>query len=203
MQGAGAALLVPASLALLGATFPEGERARAIGAWAGYGALAMAAGPMLGGFLTDHVSWRAIFYLNVPLAVAAAWLAFRGAPDSRSTHPPGLDWPGAGLAAAGLASLAWGLTAAAERGFRPLPVVAALAIGLVAIAAFVAVEARARSPMLPLGLFRSRAFTGATWSPCSSISRYRACCSSSPSSSSEVAVTRRPQRARRCSRSRP
>ena len=161
VQGAGAALLVPASLALLGATFPEGERARAIGAWAGYGALAMAAGPMLGGFLTDHVSWRAIFYLNVPLAVAAAWLALRGAPDSRSAHPPGLDWLGAGLAAAGLASLTWGLTAAAERGFRSPIVAAALAGGVVAIAAFVATEARVRSPMLPLGLFRSRAFTGA------------------------------------------
>jgi EmrB/QacA subfamily drug resistance transporter len=161
VQGAGAALLVPASLALLGATFPEGERARAIGAWAGYGALAMAAGPMLGGFLTDHVSWRAIFYLNVPLAVAAAWLALRGAPDSRSTHPPGLDWPGAGLAAAGLAGLTWGLTTAAERGFRSPAVVTALVGGVVAIAAFVATEARVRSPMLPLGLFRSRAFTGA------------------------------------------
>jgi len=161
VQGAGAALLVPASLALLGATFPEGERARAIGAWAGYGALAMAAGPMLGGFLADHVSWRAIFYLNVPLAVAAVWLALRGAPDSRSTHPPSLDWPGAGLAAAGLAGLTWGLTAAAERGFRSPVVATALVGGVVAIAAFVVTEARVRSPMLPLALFRSRAFTGA------------------------------------------
>ena len=161
LQGAGAALLVPASLALLGATFEEGERARAIGVWAGYGALAMAVGPVLGGFLTDHVSWRAIFYLNVPLAVAAAWLALRGAPDSRSARPPGLDWLGAGLAAAGLASLTWGLTAAAELGFRSPTVAAALLGGAVAAVAFVVAEARARSPMLPLGLFRSRAFTGA------------------------------------------
>ena len=161
LQGAGAALLVPASLALLGATFPAGERARAIGAWAGYGALAMAVGPLLGGFLTDHVSWRAIFYLNVPLAVAAVWLALRGAPDSRSEHLSGLDWLGATLAAAGLASLTWGLTGAAELGFRSPPIAAALAGGAVALAAFVAVEARARSPMLPLALFRSRAFTGA------------------------------------------
>ena len=161
VQGAGAALLVPASLALLGATFPERERARAIGAWAGYGALAMATGPMLGGFLTDHVSWRAIFYLNVPLAVAAVWFALRGAPDSRSEHPPGLDWLGASLAAAGLASLTWGLTGAAELGFGPPAITAALAGGAVALAAFVAVQARVRSPMLPLALFRSRAFTGA------------------------------------------
>jgi EmrB/QacA subfamily drug resistance transporter len=161
LQGAGAALLVPASLALLGATFPESERARAIGAWAGYGALAMAAGPMLGGFLTDHVSWRAIFYLNVPLAVAAVWLALRGAPDSRSERPPGLDCLGAGLAAAGLASLTWGLTAAAELGFRSPAVAAASIGGTLALAAFVAAEARARAPMLPLALFRSRAFSGA------------------------------------------
>jgi EmrB/QacA subfamily drug resistance transporter len=161
LQGVGAALLVPASLALLGATFPEGERARAIGAWAGYGALAMAIGPMLGGFLTDHVSWRAIFYLNVPLAIGAVWLAFRGAPESRSTHPPGLDWPGAALAATGLASLTWGLTAAAEFGLRAPVVVAALVGGAVATTAFVATEARAPSPMLPLALFGSRAFTGA------------------------------------------
>jgi EmrB/QacA subfamily drug resistance transporter len=161
LQGAAAALLVPASLALLGATFPARERARAIGAWAGYGALAMAAGPMLGGYLTDHVSWRAIFLLNVPLAAAAVWLALRGAPESRSEHPPGLDWPGASLAAAGLASLTWGLTAAAGAGFGSPWVVAALAGGAAALAAFVAVEAHVRSPMLPLALFRSRAFTGA------------------------------------------
>jgi EmrB/QacA subfamily drug resistance transporter len=161
LQGVGAALLVPASLALLGATFPEGERSRAIGAWAGYGALAIAVGPPVGGFLTDHVSWRAIFYLNVPLAVAAVWLAFRGAPESRSAHPPGLDWPGASLATAGLGGVTWGLTAAAELGFGAPSVVAALVAGVLALIAFVGVETRVRSPMLPLGLFRSRAFTGA------------------------------------------
>jgi EmrB/QacA subfamily drug resistance transporter len=161
LQGAGAALLVPASLALLGATFPEGERARAIGAWAGYGALAIAVGPPLGGFLTDHVSWRAIFYLNVPLAAAAIWLALRGAPDSRSAHPPGLDWLGAALATAGLGGVTWGLTAAAELGLRAPSVAAALAGGVLALIGFVAVEGQVRSPMLPLGLFGSRPFTGA------------------------------------------
>ena len=160
LQGAGAALLIPASLALLGATFPEGERARAIGTWAGYSALAIAAGPMLGGFLTDHVSWRAIFFLNVPLAAAAIWLALGGAPDSHSEHRVGLDWLGASLATAGLGGVTWGLTAAAEVGFRSPSVVSALLGGLVATAAFVLVEARVRSPMLPLALFRSRAFTG-------------------------------------------
>jgi EmrB/QacA subfamily drug resistance transporter len=160
-QGAAAALFVPASLALLGATFPEGERARAIGVWSGYGALAIAVGPLTGGFLTDHVSWRAIFYLNVPLAIAAVWLAIRGAPDSRSARPPGLDWLGAFLATAGLGSMTWGFTAAAELGFRSPLVATALLGGAVALGIFVAVEARMRSPMLPLALFRSRPFTGA------------------------------------------
>src|SRR5262245_38946848 len=118
LQGAGAALLVPASLALLGATFPEGERARAIGAWAGYSALAIAVGPMLGGFLTDHASWRAIFFLNVPLAAAAIWLALGGVPDSHSEHPPGLDWLGTTLATAGLGGGTWGLTAPPQPGVR-------------------------------------------------------------------------------------
>ncbi len=161
LQGVGAALLVPASLALLGATYPEGERARAIGAWAGYGALAMAAGPMLGGYLTDHVSWRAIFYLNVPLAVAAVLLALHGAPDSKSAHSPGLDWLGAILAIAGLGGVTGGLTAAAELGFRSTPVMASLFCGVVAMATFVVAETCVRSPMLPLALFRSRKFTGA------------------------------------------
>ena len=160
LQGAGAALLIPASLALLSATFPAGKRARAIGAWAGYGALAIAVGPMLGGFLTDHASWRAIFFLNVPFAAAAIWLALGGAPDSHSDHPPGLDWLGATLGTAGLGGVAWGLTAAAELGFRSPDVLGALLGGLVATAAFVLVEARVRSPMLPLALFRSRVFMG-------------------------------------------
>jgi len=160
LQGAGAALLVPASLALLGATFPEGQRARAIGAWAGYSALAIAVGPMLGGFLTDHASWRAIFFLNVPLAAAAIWLVLGGAPDRHREHRSGLDWLGASLATAGLGGVTWGLTAAAELGFRSPSVVSALLGGLGATAAFVLVEVRVRSPMLPLALFRSRVFTG-------------------------------------------
>src|SRR5258707_220063 len=95
MQGLGAALLTPASLAMLGATFDKHERSRAIGIWAGVGALTAAAGPVLGGWLVDHVSWRAIFLLNVPLALAAAGLAIAFACESHDPQAKRLDWKGA------------------------------------------------------------------------------------------------------------
>ena len=119
-------LLTLGALVLLGASFPEGERARAVGAWAGYGSLAMAVGPVLGGFLTDMVSWRAIFFLNVPIAIAAVGLALRGAPDSRSERQGPLDWVGASFATLGLGSLTWALTAAPEMGFGSFQVTGAL-----------------------------------------------------------------------------
>ena len=100
-QGFGAAMLTPASLAMLGATFDEHERSHAIGIWAGAGALTAAAGPVLGGWLVDHVSWRAIFLLNVPLAVAAAGLAMFFACESRDDKAKRLDWMGAITAAIG------------------------------------------------------------------------------------------------------
>src|ERR1700730_8190921 len=99
VQGLGAALLTPASLAMLGATFDQHERSHAIGIWAGVGALTSAAGPVLGGWLVDHVSWRAIFLLNVPLAVAAAGLALFFACESRDDRAKRLDWIGGGAGA--------------------------------------------------------------------------------------------------------
>jgi MFS family permease len=116
---------------------------------------------VVGGYLTDAVSWRAVFYLNVPLAMVAIWLALRGAPESRSVHPTTLDWLGASLATAGLAGLTWALTEAANLGFRSPPVASALVGGIITLIAFVIVERRVKSPMLPLDLFRSRPFAGA------------------------------------------
>ena len=160
VQGVGAALLVPGSLAIIGAAVPAEERGAAIGTWSGAGALTTALGPLLGGWLVDGASWRAIFLINLPLAAAVVWLA-RGIPDSRgpaAAGPP--DWPGALLAAAGLGALTYGFIEAPSRGADGV-VLACLAGGTALLTAFVAAEAREPQPMMPLGLFRSARFSGA------------------------------------------
>ncbi|MBV9458732.1 MAG: MFS transporter, partial [Bradyrhizobium sp.] len=160
IQGLGAALLVPASLAILGATFGEHERSRAIGIWAGAGALMMAAGPMLGGWLVDQVSWRAIFLLNVPLGIAAAGLALGFGCESRDPQARQLDWSGAASVAIGLAAITWGLSAIPAAGFRDKTVLAALGVGSAFLASFVVIEFHLRErAMMPLSLYRSRHFS--------------------------------------------
>jgi EmrB/QacA subfamily drug resistance transporter len=162
VQGFGAALLTPASLAMLGATFDAHERSRAIGIWAGAGALTAAAGPVLGGWLVDQVSWRAIFLLNVPLAAAAAGLAAGFACESRDERAKGLDWKGAGMIAIGLAAITWGLGAIPASGFHDKAVLGAIGVGGTLLIAFVAIEARSgERAMMPLALFRSRNFAAA------------------------------------------
>jgi EmrB/QacA subfamily drug resistance transporter len=161
MQGLGAALLTPASLAMLGATFDEHERSHAIGIWAGVGALTSAAGPVLGGWLVDQVSWRAIFLVNVPLAVAAAVLAAGFACETRDDNAKRLDWNGAVAVAIGLAAITWGLSAIPASGFNDKSVLGALAAGAAFLISFVAIEARSHErAMMPLSLYRSRNFTG-------------------------------------------
>lgn len=160
VQGLGAALLTPASLAMLGATFDERERSQAIGIWAGAGSLMMAAGPMLGGFLVDQVSWRAIFLLNVPLAIVAAGLALRFGCESSDPEARQLDWRGAASVAIGLAAVTWGLNAVPASGFRDKTVLVALGGGVASLASFVVIEARLHErAMMPLSLFRSRNFS--------------------------------------------
>ncbi len=159
-QGVAAALLVPSSLAILGASFGPGERGRAIGAWAGFGALMAALGPVLGGWLVDTLSWRAIFFLNVPIAVAAVWLTLRAVPESRDSDAGRLDWLGAVIVALGLGALTWALTDASTRGFDDAWVLAGLVGGAFLLVAFVVVETRVRAPMMPPALFRSRDFSG-------------------------------------------
>lgn len=161
VQGVGAALVVPSSLAIIAAVYPEAERGKAIGIWAAAGAITTAIGPVLGGWLVDAVSWRAIFFINVPLAIAAAILAHRAVPNRRNGGTEGIDWLGALLAIAGLALLTWALIAWPDRDSDTIAIGAALVIGILALAAFVMVEARSRTPMVPLGLFRSRDFFGA------------------------------------------
>jgi EmrB/QacA subfamily drug resistance transporter len=161
VQGLGAALLTPASLAMLGATFDVHERSHAIGIWAGVGALTSAIGPVLGGWLVDHVSWRAIFLLNVPLAAAAAALAAGFACESRDPQPKRLDWTGAGAGAIGLAAITWGLGAIPASGFHDITVLGALGLGAIFLLAFVVIEAGSgEQAMVPLSLFRSRSFSG-------------------------------------------
>ncbi|MCP3716641.1 MULTISPECIES: MFS transporter [unclassified Paraburkholderia] len=162
VQGIGAALLVPSSLAIIGAVFDDEARGRAIGTWAGVGAITSAVGPVAGGWLVDAFSWRAIFFLNVPLAALTIALAISSVPNSHRPDAPGqLDWPGALAAAGGLASLTFGLTQASARGFQHPVVLVAIGAGALVLAAFVMIEARSANPMMPLDVFRSRDFTGA------------------------------------------
>jgi EmrB/QacA subfamily drug resistance transporter len=160
IQGAGAALLIPCSLAIIGASFSEAERGKAIGTWAGFSAISAAIGPLMGGFIVDHASWRWIFLLNPLIALPTIWIAMRHVPESRDPDAgAGLDWRGAALALAGLGSLVFGLMASPELGWHPI-VIAALSAGMLLLIAFVWEESRSRAPMMPLGLFRSATFTG-------------------------------------------
>jgi EmrB/QacA subfamily drug resistance transporter len=159
-QGFGAALLTPASLAMLGATFDEHERNQAVGIWAGAGALMSAAGPLLGGGLVDLVSWRAIFLLNLPLAIVAAGLALRFACESYDPHAKQLDWSGTATVAIGLAAITWGLSAIPALGFRDTTVLAAVGVGIAFLTSFIAIEGRLHEwAMMPLSLYRSRNFS--------------------------------------------
>ncbi|HTV27247.1 MAG TPA: MFS transporter [Xanthobacteraceae bacterium] len=160
IQGAGAALLIPCSLAIIGATFDEAERGKAIGTWAGFSAIASAVGPLLGGWIVDHFSWRWIFLINPVLALPVIWIALNKVPESRDMQAKGgLDWRGSLLALAALGSLAFGLMSEPVYGWRSPVVIGALLIGLLLLAAFIWEEARNPAPMLPLRLFRSRTFS--------------------------------------------
>jgi EmrB/QacA subfamily drug resistance transporter len=162
VQGIGAALFVPSSLAIIGAVFEGEARGRAIGTWAAVGAITSAVGPVAGGALVDALSWRAIFFLNVPLAALTIALAMSSVPNSHKLDAPQqLDWPGALSAAAGLATLTYGLTQVSARGFAHPLVLGTIGAGVLVLGAFVRIEANSRHPMMPLDVFRSRDFTGA------------------------------------------
>lgn len=161
VQGVGDALLVPNSLAIIGASFDEERRGQAIGTWAGFTAITMVLGPVLGGYLVENFSWRAVFFINVPLALAVLAITLTRVPESRDEGARKLDLPGATLAAAGLGGLVFGLLESSRTGLGAPLVVGSLAIGVNALVAFVVVEGRGREPMMPLSLFRSRNFAGA------------------------------------------
>jgi EmrB/QacA subfamily drug resistance transporter len=161
VQGIGAAMLVPGSLALISASFDKRSRGRAIGTWAAFTSVAAGGGPLIGGWLVEHLSWRWIFFLNIP-AAAVVLAAVRGVPESRGAPASSaIDWPGAALATGGLFALVYGLIEGGSHGFAEPRVWSSLAAGAAALAGFVVVEAKSRGPMMPLDLFGSRTFAGA------------------------------------------
>jgi EmrB/QacA subfamily drug resistance transporter len=153
IQGLGAALLVPNSLALISTSFSPGERGRAIGTWSGFGAITTAIGPVAGGWFVQHASWRWVFFINVPIAlVVIAVLIWRVPECGTLEKGPALDWSGSLLATLGLGGVVYGFVESA-----PIFGVA----GIITLGIFLFVEARSRAPMLPLALFRSPTFSGA------------------------------------------
>jgi EmrB/QacA subfamily drug resistance transporter len=160
-QGVGGALLVPGSLALISASFEPEIRGKAIGIWSGYTAITAALGPVLGGFLIEHLSWRFAFFLNLPLALIVLYLTWRHVPESRGRQQDRLDWVGAALAIVGLGSLVSGLILSSQAGWRDARVACLLWLAALALAVFIAQERRHPAPLLPLHLFRSRDFSGA------------------------------------------
>jgi len=162
VQGIGAALLVPGSLAIISATFPESKRGAAIGLWSGFTAITTAAGPVLGGFVTDALSWRWVFFMVVPLAVLVVVISLWRVPESKDDEVEGgLDYWGAALATLGLAGFTFGLLRSPNAGWGDPLVMAALVAGVVFIAAFLWVESRVKGAMMPLDLFESSTFAGA------------------------------------------
>jgi EmrB/QacA subfamily drug resistance transporter len=160
IQGFGAALLVPGSLAIISSSFSEQERGRAIGVWSGFSAITTGIGPVLGGWLIEHVSWRAVFFINLPLALVVILISFRHVAENSERESSSVDWLGAVLAAVGLGALVFGLIESSQVGFNDRLVLIALAAGVVVLILFLFVESWLSSPMLPLTLFRSRTFAG-------------------------------------------
>lgn len=162
VQGIGAALLVPGSLALISANFAKERRGRAIGTWSGFTAIAAGFGPVLGGWLVASFSWRWIFFINVPMVVAVLLISWFRVPESHDEKTKGsIDWRGAALATAGLGGIVFGLIESNAGGFGSVHVIVSFAVGVAAIAGFVFVELRQKNPMMPFGLFRSATFAGA------------------------------------------
>ncbi len=159
VQGVGAALLVPGSLALISASFPTETRGAAIGTWSGFSAITASVGPLLGGWLVQHASWRWVFFLNLPIALAVLLISLTRIPETRHTaSPTQLDWAGALTATAGLAALTFALIESASLGHRALPLGL---FGVALLVAFLFIEAHVPEPMVPLRLFRSANFAGA------------------------------------------
>jgi EmrB/QacA subfamily drug resistance transporter len=160
-QGIGAAFLVPGSLSIISASFDEKTRGQAIGTWSGFTAITAAAGPVLGGWLIEHASWRWAFFINVPLAAAVIVISLRHIPESRNRTAGPIDWLGASLATLGLGGVVYGFVESTDLGWAQPLVFGSLVVGCACLIGFAFAETRVSSPMVPLALFKSRSFSGA------------------------------------------
>ena len=161
VQGVGAAFLVPGSLSLISASFDEKTRGQAIGTWSGFTAITTAMGPVLGGWLIEHASWRWVFFINVPLAAAVIIISLWRVPESRNAAAGHVDWLGALVATVGLGGVVYGFIESTSLGWGQPLVYGSLILGFGCLIGFAFVEARINSPMVPLTLFASRGFSGA------------------------------------------
>jgi EmrB/QacA subfamily drug resistance transporter len=161
VQGVGAALLVPGSLAIISTSFDEKSRGAAIGTWSAFTAITTAIGPVFGGWLVEYASWRWVFFLNLPIAAAVVAISMWRIPESRSATAGPIDWPGAILSTLGLGSLVIGFIESLDLGWRSPIVFGSFIVGVGCLIAFVFVEAASKAPTLPLSLFKSQSFSGA------------------------------------------
>lgn len=161
VQGVGAALLVPGSLAIISALVADERRGRAIGTWSAATTITTVAGPVLGGWLAGQGLWRAVFFINLPLGALALAILLRYVPENRDDSARGLDYLGGALATLGLAGLTYGFIEAPAFGLADPRILAALGLGVLALIVFTAVQLRSKHPLVPPRLFRSRTFTGA------------------------------------------
>ena len=162
LQGFGGALVTPASLAIIEATYAPADRARAVGAWSGFSGVSTAIAPFVGGWLIEAGSWRFVFLINLPLALIVVWLSLRHVPETRDPDASGhLDYPGALAGVLGLGGVSYALIAAPDGGLGSTRVIVSAAIGIAALIGFVVLERREPHPMLPLDLFKSVQFSAA------------------------------------------
>ena len=161
VQGAGAAMMNPATLSIIAATFPPRERGMAIGIWAGVSALALAIGPLVGGLLTEHLSWNWIFFVNLPVGVVAIAASLLLITESKDETHVRLDLPGLATSALGLFALTYGLIEANTYGWTSGRIIGSFVVAAIALFAFIQLERRQRAPMLDLSLFRSGTYAGA------------------------------------------
>ena len=160
IQGAGAALLVPGSLAIISASFDQKSRGRAIGTWSGFTAITTAIGPVVGGWLVEHASWRWVFFINIPLAAAVIAISLWHIPESRNAAGGRLDWLGALTVTLGLGGVVTGFIESENLGWEHPLVFGSLIVGCACLVLFLFIEARVTSPMVPLSLFGSPSFSG-------------------------------------------